>query len=33
MKKLPIKKEKEKKDLSFVDFRALEMEFRLRGCL
>ena len=26
-------KEKEKKDSSFVDFRALEMEFRLRGLL
>jgi hypothetical protein len=33
MKILPIMKEKEKKDSSFVDFRALEMEFGLRGRL
>ena len=31
MKNLRIIKEKEEKDSSFVDFRAIEMEFRLRG--
>jgi hypothetical protein len=33
MKNLRIIKENEKKDSSFVDFRALEMEFGLRGYL
>jgi len=33
MKKLRIMKEKEEKDSSFVDFRAMEMEFRLLGQL
>jgi len=33
MKNLPIIKEKEKKDSPFVDFRALEMGFNLRGHL
>jgi hypothetical protein len=31
MKNLPIIKEKEKKDSFFMDFKALEMEFGLRG--
>ena len=31
MKNLPIMKEKEKKDSSFMDFRAWEMEFCIRG--
>ena len=33
MKNLRIMKEKEKKDSLFVDFRALKMEFDLRGRL